>query len=66
MWHKKMQTIVSCSSPKAKFLAMATTTCDMKQIWPFLQDMDIIVRSPLHIYSDTQVFIFIANHPCAY
>ena len=59
-WRSKKQSIVSRSSAKAKYRAMATTTCELTWTLHLLQDLHVKHVKPALMYCDNQATLHIA------
>lgn len=62
-WRSKKQSIVSRSSAKAEYRAMATTTCELTWILHLLQDLHVKHNKPVLVFCDNQAAIHIAANP---
>lgn len=62
-WRSKKQTVVACSSAKAKYRAMAHTNSKMLWVQSLLSDLGVVIPIPMQMCCDNQAAIFIANNP---
>jgi len=61
-WKSKKQQTISRSSSKAKYQAMATTTCELQWISYLLHDLHIPTTQPANLYCDNQSAIQIPSN----
>ena len=62
-WRSKKQHVVARSSVEAKYRAMSHTTSEMLWVQSFLREMRIEASSPMEMYCDNKVVMFIASNP---
>ena len=62
-WKSKKQNIVSRSSSKAEYRALATTSCEIQWISYILRDLCTQLHPPLVLYCDNQSAQHIAQNP---
>ena len=62
-WKSKKQSIVSRSSAKAEYRAMAVTVCEMTWVLALLKDLEIHHPQLALLFYDNQVAIYIGRNP---
>ncbi|KAL6344279.1 hypothetical protein AAG906_037847 [Vitis piasezkii] len=62
-WRTKKQTVVSRSSAKAKYCAMATTTCELVWLKTLLSNLMVLHPKYIILYCDNQVALHITLNP---
>ena len=62
-WKAKKQHIVSQSSSKAEYRALATTTCELQWLTCLLQDLRVPFTSPALLYCDNRSTLHLAANP---
>ncbi|XP_074336474.1 secreted RxLR effector protein 161-like [Apium graveolens] len=61
-WKSKKQDIFSRLSSKAKYRAMASTTCEVVWLRPLLEDLGVSLLSCTPLYCDNESAIYIARN----
>ncbi|KAL0342576.1 UNVERIFIED_CONTAM: Retrovirus-related Pol polyprotein from transposon RE2 [Sesamum calycinum] len=62
-WKIKKQNTVSRSSAEAEYRSLATTACELFWIYNLLQDMTVLVPTPIPFFCDNQVALHILANP---
>ncbi|GAB2280618.1 hypothetical protein Dimus_039419 [Dionaea muscipula] len=62
-WKSKKRSTVAKSSVKAKYRAMASTTCELLWLRSVLTDLGVSMTSPIWLYCDSQAALHIASNP---
>jgi hypothetical protein len=62
-WQSKKQNIVARSSAKAEYRAMASTTNELIWIKQLLENLGIIIETPMKMHCDNQATRHIASNP---
>jgi len=62
-WKSKKQSVVSRSSAKAEFRAMAQGICELLWLGSILEDLRIKIDEPMRLYCDNKFAISIAHNP---
>ena len=62
-WKAKKQSIVSRSSAKAEYHALASTANELVWLQQLLQDFCVLVSSPTLLFCDNQAAVHIASNP---
>ncbi|XP_059651187.1 retrovirus-related Pol polyprotein from transposon RE2 isoform X3 [Cornus florida] len=62
-WKSKKQTVVARSSAEAEYRAMAHTSSELTWIQHFLEELGLIVKTPIPLLCDNQAAIHIASNP---
>ncbi|XP_031255915.1 uncharacterized protein LOC116113895 [Pistacia vera] len=62
-WKTKKQSTVSLSSAEAKYRAMAKTTCEITWILWLLGDLEVHIKTYVHLYYDNKAANNIAANP---
>ncbi|KAK2982173.1 hypothetical protein RJ640_029076 [Escallonia rubra] len=62
-WRAKKQIVVSRSSAKAEYRAMATTTSEIIWLKQLLQDLEVSCTTPVSLFCDNRAAIHIAANP---
>jgi len=65
-WSAKKQTVVSRSSTKAKYRAMAITTADLYWLRMLFKELQLPLPSPLTIWCDNSGALAIASNPVSH
>jgi len=62
-WKAKKQSIVSRSSTKVGYRALASATCELRWLSFFLDDLRILITKSLVLYCDSQNTLYIVHNP---
>nr|GEU87913.1 copia protein [Tanacetum cinerariifolium] len=62
-WSSKKQTVISRSSTKAEYMALADRTCELTWLKCLFKDLQLQVQSPISIFCDNSSTIALASNP---
>ena len=62
-WKSKKQQVVTRSSAKVEYHAMASTSCELIWLKNILANLDFGFHTPMILFCDNQVAIHIASNP---
>ncbi|TYK29397.1 Retrovirus-related Pol polyprotein from transposon TNT 1-94 [Cucumis melo var. makuwa] len=62
-WKSKKQNVVSCSSAKSEYRAMAQSVCEIVWIHQLLSEIGFSITVPVKLWCDNQVALHIASNP---
>lgn len=62
-WRSKKQSVVSRSSAEAEYRAVALGMCELLWLKKLLTELNIEIKRPMKLYSDSKAAISIANNP---
>ncbi|GKC57140.1 uncharacterized mitochondrial protein-like protein [Tanacetum coccineum] len=62
-WHSKKQPVVSRSSTKAGYRALADCSCEITWLISLLKDLKVVVPTPVSILCDNISTIALASNP---
>ena len=63
LWKSKKQSVMAQSTPKAKYRAIATTTCEVTWLLFLFKDLGLFGLAPALLKCDNQATLYIAANP---